>query len=102
RPQAMSMRPRNEAAAAAVTPLAPVPSKRKLAYKEMRELEQLPALIETLEKRIGQMTVAMNEPAFFKQDAAAIVGANEAMAKTQAELDVAYARWQELEAMTTD
>ncbi len=98
RPQAQSMRPRNEAAAATVAPLAPVPARRKLAYKEMRELESLPGLIETLETRIGELTAAMNDPAFFRQDAQAIVAANETMAKTQAELDAAYARWQELEA----
>ena len=55
-------------------------------------------MIETLEKRIAEMTAAMNEPEFFRQSADAIVSANEAMAKTQAELDVAYTRWQELEA----
>ncbi len=101
RPQAMALRPRNEAAAEKTEPLARVPAKRKLAYKEMRELEKLPGVIETLETRIGQMTKAMNEPAFFQQDAAAIVSANEAMARTQAELDAAYARWQELEATAT-
>ena len=98
RPQAMSMRPRNEAAAATVAPLAPVPARRKLAYKEMRELESLPGVIETLETRIGELSAAMNDPAFFRQDAQAIVAANETMARTQAELDLAYARWQELEA----
>jgi ABC transport system ATP-binding/permease protein len=98
RPQAMAMRPRNEATAASAMPLAPVPKKRKLAYKEMRELESLPATIESLEKRIAELTAAMNDPAFFKQDAGAIVTSNETMVKTQSELDIAYARWQELEA----
>lgn len=100
RPQAMSMRPRNEAAAvaAAATPLAPVPVKRKLAYKEMRELEKLPQVIETFEKRISELTAAMADPAFFRQDAQAIVVANDTLANVQKELDIAYARWQELEA----
>ncbi len=100
RPQAMSMRPRNEAAAvvAAATPLAPVPVKRKLAYKEMRELEKLPQVIETLETRITEMTAAMNDPAFFRKDAQAIVEANDRLSSAQKELDAAYARWQELEA----
>ena len=40
----------------------------------------------------------MNDPAFFRQDAQAIVAANEVMAAVQAELDTAYARWQALEA----
>ena len=98
RPQAMSMRPRNEAAAIAAEPLAPVPVRRKLAYKEMRELEKLPGVIEALEIRIAELTAAMNDPSYFRQSADAIVAANEAMAKSQAELDAAYARWQELEA----
>ena len=98
RPQAVSMRPRNEADAARAAPLAPVPAKRKLSYKEMRELENLPATIEALEARIGELTAAMNDPAFFRQDAQAIVAANEVMAAVQAELDTAYARWQALEA----
>jgi ATP-binding cassette subfamily F protein uup len=39
----------------------------------------------------------MNEPAFFQQDSAAIVQANEALVALQAELDAAYARWSELD-----
>ncbi len=98
RPQAIAMRPRNEAAAAVVAPLAPVPARRKLAYKEMRELEQLPVRIEALEARLAELAASMNDPAFFRRDAAAIVAANDTLARTQAELDLAYARWQELEA----
>jgi len=71
--------------------------KRKLSYKDTRELEQLPARIETLENDIAARTAAMNDPAFFKQDSAAILAANTELAKLQAELDHAYARWQALE-----
>ena len=39
----------------------------------------------------------MNDPAFFQQDGAAIVAANEVLAALQAELDAAYARWSELD-----
>jgi ATP-binding cassette subfamily F protein uup len=39
----------------------------------------------------------MNEPAFFQQDSAAIVKANETLVALQAELDAAYARWAELD-----
>jgi ATP-binding cassette subfamily F protein uup len=39
----------------------------------------------------------MQNPAFFRQDSAAILAANEALAALQAQLDSAYARWQELE-----
>ena len=71
--------------------------RRKLSYKDARELEQLPARIETLENDIAARTAAMNDPAFFKQDSAAILAANSELAKLQAELDHAYTRWQALE-----
>ena len=71
--------------------------KRKLSYKDQRELEQLPARIEQLEADIAARGEAMNEPAFFQQDSAAIVKANEALAKLQVELEGAYARWAELD-----
>jgi len=74
------------------------PAKRKLGYKDARELEQLPARIERLEAQIAERTEAMHAPGFFQQDAAAIVAANEALAGLQAELDAAYARWEALEA----
>jgi ABC transport system ATP-binding/permease protein len=73
------------------------PPRRKLSYKDARELEQLPARIEQLEKQIAERTAAMGDPAFFQQDSAAITAANEALAALQAELDDAYARWEALE-----
>ncbi|HEX5421257.1 MAG TPA: ATP-binding cassette domain-containing protein, partial [Gammaproteobacteria bacterium] len=72
-------------------------SKRKLGYKEARELEQLPARIETLEADLAARTSAMNDPVFYQQDSAAITAANHALAALQSELDAAYARWAELD-----
>ncbi|MEI7035784.1 ATP-binding cassette domain-containing protein [Fulvimonas yonginensis] len=89
------------APSSAPAPPAPAPApqaaKRKLSFKDQRELEQLPARIEKLETDIAQRTAAMNEPAFFQQDSTAIVQANDALAKLQTELDAAYTRWSELE-----
>jgi ATP-binding cassette subfamily F protein uup len=73
------------------------PTARKLTYKDARELELLPARLEALEAEIAARTQAMHDPAFFKQDSAAVTAANQALAALQAELDTAYARWQELE-----
>ena len=85
---------------AAPAPAAPsaVSAKRRLSYREARELEQLPARIEELEADIASRTEAMHAPGFFQRDAAAIVAANDALADLQAELDAAYARWEALEA----
>ena len=71
--------------------------KRKLSYKDARELEQLPARIEQLESDVAARAQAMNDPSFYQQDNAAIQRANDALAKVQAELETAYARWTELE-----
>ncbi|KZC40562.1 ABC transporter ATP-binding protein [Rhodanobacter sp. FW510-R12] len=72
-------------------------AKPKRSFKEQHELEQLPQRIEQLETNVATHTAAMNDPAFFQQDSAAIVKANEALVALQAELDTAYARWSELD-----
>ncbi|HEV7778702.1 MAG TPA: ATP-binding cassette domain-containing protein [Luteibacter sp.] len=90
--------------APAPKPAAPVVAaapKRKLSFKEQRELDLLPAKLEQLEADIAARTEAMNAPGFFQQDGAVIVKANEAIAALQGELEKAFARWEELEASTT-
>ena len=75
----------------------PVAAKRKLGFKEARELEQLPARIETLEAEVARRTEAMNDPAYYQQSPADLQRANEELAAKQAELDHAYQRWSELD-----
>ncbi|NCT69183.1 MAG: ATP-binding cassette domain-containing protein [Rhodanobacteraceae bacterium] len=89
---------RAEPKPAAPTAPAAAPARRKLSYKEQRELDELPARIETLEARIAALGAKMQEPAFYQQDSAAIVATNSELAALQAELDAAYLRWQELDA----
>ncbi|KAB8161671.1 hypothetical protein FKV24_018845, partial [Lysobacter maris] len=43
---------------------------------------------------------AMNDPAFFQRDQARVAEHTDEVARTQAELDAAYARWGELEDAT--
>jgi ATP-binding cassette subfamily F protein uup len=78
-------------------PITAAPTKRKLGFKEARELDALPALIESLESRIADLTAALSDPAFYRQDAAAIAVHNTAIAEAQRALDVAYSRWTELD-----
>ncbi|MFX1722930.1 ATP-binding cassette domain-containing protein [Stenotrophomonas sp. AS1] len=84
--------------AAAAAAAAPAEAKRKLSYKDARELEQLPLKIETLEKDVEGLTAAMNDPAFYQRSAADMAAHSAKLAKVQAELDAAYARWEELDA----
>jgi len=97
RPEALQAKP-----AAPATPVkrAPVaePAKRRLSYKEQRELETLPVQIEQLERDVAELTEAMHDPAFYQREAQMIVSHNARLAETQAALDRAYARWMELDA----
>ena len=100
----LRQRPAATAPVAAVAARSPAPAptpaqeaKRKLSYKDQRELEQLPTRIEQLEADIAARSEAMNDPSFFQRDSAAIVAANEALATLQRELESAYARWAELD-----
>jgi ABC transport system ATP-binding/permease protein len=74
------------------------PARRRLSYKETRELEELPAWIEVLEARIAELTTKLGDPAFYQRDSAAITEHNAALSTAQAELEMAYARWEALEA----
>jgi ATP-binding cassette subfamily F protein uup len=77
---------------------ADAPARRRLSYKEARELEELPARIEALESRIAELTAQLGDPGFYQRDSAAITAHNTALSAAQAELETAYARWEALEA----
>ena len=81
---------------------APQPAARKLSYKLARELEQLPAQVETLEADIAALGRAMNEPAFFRQDAETVARESARAQALQDELDAAYRRWEELESQSRE
>ncbi|MDO4710306.1 MAG: ATP-binding cassette domain-containing protein [Pseudomonadota bacterium] len=76
----------------------PATGKKKLSYKDARELEALPARIEALEAQIAEHSARMNEPGYFQRDAASVQADNAALEAAQAELDAAYARWEALDA----
>ncbi|MDH5823244.1 ATP-binding cassette domain-containing protein [Luteimonas sp. RD2P54] len=73
------------------------PIRRKLGYKDARELAQLPARIERLEQELAALTAEMADPVFYRREQAAIAARHDALADRQAELERAYARWEALE-----
>jgi ATP-binding cassette subfamily F protein uup len=70
----------------------------KRSYKEQREIEALPAQIEALEREQAELGEEVSQPAFYKRDAAEQTRVQSRLAQLPAELEVAYARWDELEA----
>ena len=82
----------------APAPTAANAPRRKLGYKETRELEALPGKIEELEARIAAHTERMNTPDYFQRNAAEVQADNAALDAMQQALDAAYSRWEELDA----
>ncbi len=77
--------------------VAPEPVKKKLSYKDARELELLPHKIEQLESQVGALTERMQQADFYTQPADRITAHTRDLENAQAELDAAYVRWAELD-----
>ena len=82
---------------AAVEPVAESATTRKLSYNDQRELDKLPALIETLDKKQAELELLMSDPDFFKGEQTDIDKIVQQLADTQQALEIAYGRWEELE-----
>lgn len=73
--------------------------RKKLSYKEQRELEQLPAKLHALEQEQQQLLQKLSDPKLFKKKAE--VNALQAqLAALDTSLKQSYGRWEELEALT--
>ncbi|MBU2882410.1 ABC transporter ATP-binding protein [Psychrosphaera sp. B3R10] len=89
----------------AVTPSKPVVTetkvknnqKKKLSYKEERELESLPKQVELIEQEIAELQLTVNSSEFFKLDAELTTNTLNQLAEAESKLDEAFARWEELE-----
>jgi len=82
---------------ASSTPAQPQQSKRKLSYKDQRELEQLPGLIETLESRQGELEALISKPDFYQSEQDSIDTTLAELTQLQAQLDSAFERWETLD-----
>jgi ATP-binding cassette subfamily F protein uup len=71
--------------------------KRKLSYKDQRELDSLPGLIESLEAKQTQLETDMTGADFYQQDHTAVQSVLDEVRRIQQELEQAMERWAELE-----
>ncbi len=69
----------------------------KLSYKDQRELEQLPALIESLEKKAEALQQSLADPALYRDRPDEVVALTNELDAVNAELETAYGRWEELD-----
>ena len=73
------------------------PEKKKLSYKDQRELDALPGKIEKLETQLSELHATMAEANYYQKPKEELATNQELLQKLQAELETAFERWQELE-----
>jgi ATP-binding cassette subfamily F protein uup len=70
---------------------------KKLSYKDQRELEALPAQIESFEEEVEALQNLMADTEFYKQEKDEIQKIQQQLIEAEAGLSHCYARWEELE-----
>ena len=89
--------------AAAKSPVTPKRERsarpRKLTYREKEALASLPDQIENLETEQARLFETLADPQFYQQEGQAVAAARQRLAALENELQTAYRRWEELEAI---
>ncbi len=70
---------------------------KKLSYKDQRELEALPAQIESFEGKVDALQSLMAGSDFYQKEKAEIQKIQQQLAEAEASLSHCYTRWEELE-----
>ena len=89
-------RPPAPAAAKAAATAAPTPARRKLSYKEQRELDALPGLIDSLEQEQKALHEELADGGLYSSDPVRAVALTERSAAIDDELMAALERWEAL------
>lgn len=92
----------NLAKAAVATSVAPAAASKpntsqKLSFKEQKELESLPADIETLEAEQAEINQSLADPNFYRDHAADIKPLQLRLTEIEAEIETKMARWEALD-----
>ena len=74
----------------------PQAQKKKLSYKEQRELDALPERIEALEQEQANIQQAINQSDFYKQNQDKVASTLAQLEKITNELEKYYERWEQL------
>ncbi len=73
-------------------------TKKKRSFKEQRELESLPGLIETLETELAALHTAMATPDYYRQPGDLLARDQTRLRDLESRLTAAFTRWEALEA----
>lgn len=81
-------------------PTEKITQKKKLSYKDQRELDQLPKKLEKLEQDIELLQAQMCEADFFKQTPDVVADKQKQLADLEQAMQVAFERWEILDAQS--
>lgn len=73
------------------------PATSKLSYKEQRELNELPARIQSMEKELFELQELTGSADFYKKNDNDITKTMNRMTDLTKMIETAYQRWQELD-----
>ena len=97
RDETAASQPREERSASAAEQAAADPARKRLSYNEQRELQLLPARIESLEEEKQRLAETIAAPEFYKETADRIAETLARNETVEEELNRAYGRWDELD-----
>ncbi|MDX2370352.1 MAG: ATP-binding cassette domain-containing protein [Colwellia sp.] len=72
-------------------------TKKKLSFKEAKELAELPEIIDSLENKIAELQEQVNQNDFFSKDEKYTQNILNLLGENESKLDLVYTRWQELD-----
>jgi ATP-binding cassette subfamily F protein uup len=79
-------------------PKTPAPKPRKLPYKDQRELDGMPELIQRLERTQAELAATIGDPELHRRSPEDAASAAQRLLSVQQQLEAAFARWEALEA----
>jgi len=71
--------------------------KKKLSFKESKELAELPEVIDNLENKIEELQEEVNQSDFFSKDEQYTKNILNQLSENESKLELVYTRWQELD-----
>jgi len=78
-------------------PPAPARNPNRLSYKDHRDRQELPRLIERLEQELASLHAKLSDATLYQQDPSAIAVAKARLPSAEAELETAFTRWADIE-----
>ena len=72
-------------------------AKKKLSFKDTKELAELPEIIDSLENKIAELQEQVNQNDFFNKDEQYTKNILNQLGENESKLELVYTRWQELD-----